>query len=133
MHPVTVVTTNQAPPDDDRSCGAIYVTQTDGLTFTLDNITAAYDGCELTFVNFGAAAAVSMTIAIDASDYIVGTCLDSSKAGATESDFFSTASHKGIYSSKAASYQGDKLTVVADASNNIWHIMHCVGFWIQIP
>lgn len=131
--PLTNTAVNLGIPTSAADCNRIVVATADGLTFTLADITSAYDGCQLTFLNAGAAAAYDMTVAIDASDYIVGTCLDSSKAGETEADFFTTSSHKGIYLQKAGSQRGDHLTVVADASLNMWLITSCIGFWIQIP
>jgi len=96
----------------EEESGAVFLTATDAKTFVLP---ATKKGLEYTFVNYGADAAVLLTIDPNGADLIAGNDLIGNDGGA-------------LTNTKATAKRNDMVKLVGDGGNG-WIIVTCIGVW----
>jgi len=104
-------------------CGETHAIATDAKIYNLPPTVA---GCELTFINAGAAANNLLTINPDDADQIFGTVTLAGSVVAIVG-----AAGDAVSNTKGTSIRGDSMTLIADGTDG-WYIVGSTGIWADI-
>jgi len=106
----------------EEDCGKIILCGTDAIEFDLP---ATILGCEMTFVNIGAAGNNDVEIDPAAADQLFGTCTLAASVVT-----IAGAAGESMINTKGTTTRGNTVKIVGDGVDG-WYITGCTGIWAE--